>query len=433
MNTFSARRLSTAALIGSAFLASGCQCGAVHSAVDASAVDVSIANMIDVGPSSPSCTDRIAGNTPFAVQLSGRGEYIEDSESRASLGLQSESITVYFPEGRAPGAPFIVTHPKGWPWGGINAEREELDESSGGMFDIDGASNNQGLSISGELVGPDRGVSITSRRNFSPPDNDVARIGIASFELCLDGAIPEPVLRFHMPTSLTPISTLHLASTLQWSEPPTLRARTAEGTEIPLTTEIIDGLVLEIRAASAFPPGATIAWEIEGSDVLGRSLRIEDVIPTPALPFTAVSDLTFETEPAANSIWASNGWRWDDERSALIVGAISSPVRGANPFAFILALGEAPDGLTHVRVDQHLSCLSETRDARAAIVDASGAATPLELACSSASEPTSLHAELPGSGPLWLVMVYEPLPNRPQWSPGAAQSTWTLERIVFEP
>jgi hypothetical protein len=45
---------------------------------------------------------------------------------------------VYFPEGRVPGAPFVVTHPSDWPWGGISARLFELNEIAGGAFNTSG-------------------------------------------------------------------------------------------------------------------------------------------------------------------------------------------------------------------------------------------------------------------------------------------------------
>lgn len=114
-------------------------------------------------------------------------------------------------------------------------------------------------------------------------------------------------------------------------------------------------------------------------------------------------------------------------------GAVSGSSFLANRFALVLALGEAPDGFTHVRVDQRLWCRSEMRNARAAIVDALGVSMPLELACSRTDEPTSLRAELPGPGPFWLVMVHEPMPDRPQWLHSSAVSMWTLDEVAFEP
>jgi hypothetical protein len=283
------------------------------------------------------------------------------------------------------------------------------------------------------LIGPDDGASITARRNFARPDTDVAEIGIASFALCPEGEIPEPVLRFDRLPSFTPISTLHLAPSVPWNEPPTLRARDATGTEIPLIVDIVERAALAIRAVSAFPPGEPIMWEIEGTDVIGRELRIEGATPAAALPITTISDPTFETEPAADAVAASDDWRWDAERGALIVGAISGASIWANPFTVVLALGEAPDGFTHVRVDQSLWCRSSMQNARAAIVDAHGAVAPLELTCSNTDEPTSLRAELPGGGPLWLVMVHEPMPDRPQWLYSSAVATWTLDEVAFEP
>ena len=149
-----------------------------------------------------------------------------------------------------------------------------------------------------------------------------------------------------------------------------------------------------------------------------------------------LADPTFATEPSGDAIAVTpeHDWAWDAERGALLVGASSGSSYWANPLSVVLALGAPPEGATHLRVEQNLWCRAgATSDVRAAIVDAAGVATTLALPCAPDDAWISVDVALPGAGPLWLVMVHEPTPDRPQWLYGSRVVAWALDELAFEP
>ena len=60
-------------------------------------------------------------------------------------------------------------------------------------------------------------------------------------------------------------------------------------------------------------------------------------------------------------------------------------------------------------------------------------ATPLALPCAPDDAWISVDVALHGAGPLWLVMVHEPVPDRPQWLYSSTVVTWAIDEIAFVP
>lgn len=381
------------------------------------------------------------GETPFGVQLRGSGTLTRIVDG-SPAGVFEERVDVWFPEGRAAGAPAWVSHVVDWPFEAITVEALTLDAARGARFELSGV-DGVTFELDGALVGPEGGVEVLATHNLAAPMDDRADIATGRAVLCTSAGPPPALLRApasdggaHGP--LSPLSTFRVSPTAPWAIPPmveVLAAGEALDVDIEVVTEVrslgraLPIQLVAVRPRPAFPLGAPLVVRASGVDVLGRSYLVEGTLEVQSTSAT-LTDLTLDTPPPPGAVVGAHV-----EDGALRFGAAPGSVT-VGPTRVLLALGDPPPGARHLRLAHRLVCASTAVDPlpRAALVTSDGAASVAELTCAPTPESsfTTLTLAVPGPGALHLVIDRDVVPVHPQTHPGYRWIDATVDDLAFE-
>ena len=375
------------------------------------------------------CPTAITGTMPFGTTLTAQATY--KSASGATLGTQTESLDIFFPEGRSSASSVIVTHPSTWPTPELVAGNGTLNATSGSApikLQFNDQQNTTALvTVSGSLIGPDDGFSATVTRDFgttaAPNPSTVTLMfcdsgqGPTAPKLTLLTGPPFPLANLVWESSVP----LNIAST----DPLAIQAGTTALTTMPIAT----ATSFEVDVTPAWPPGLML--QLTGGpplDVIGRTVTM-DVLPAPLVPTTPLTDLSLATMPPAGSFV---GWPVQPEwQNGLIT--MSDP-GWSRPYELIVSLGD-PGTSTHVYLQLQVDCPSgsdDMVDTTVELIAASGVGENIATSCSSGL--LSSHNAVPAAGPLWLAVYYNPSANFDTTKfPGPPSNVFKLGSVTLEP
>lgn len=330
----------------------------------------------------------VVGTQPFAVQLGG--------------------ISAYFPEGRGPSKPVVLTMQE-------QMLHATLAEDASLTFTMSGG--DCAFELDARLAGPDGGIVGRMIANVGNPASDIREDRTSSVRWC---ASPLGASTIHVASrvDITRVESLELSVSAPVLAPPTLKA-TLDGAPLDLAVESTrwDSLALK-PAAGAFPRGHRLWVDLKGLlDPSGRPLVPEgvDAGASPLVdialldPSADVADLTFTTSPPPGSFLTGSG---DRLRVAIGIGGVAT---------------------SHaVRVRHRLVCDARPRSGtRAYVVSSEGKVAPLTIEC--ASTGVESRAELPGAPPWSIVVVGTPNHSRPCNYPDMTTTPrYAIERVDYE-
>jgi hypothetical protein len=417
-------------VLGAAWLLGAVGCGGEEgtpdSGLDAGGPDGSADASID--SASGPCATALSGTEPFGQRLEGRGifTFTFSSDSTRDEVEDGLALDAYFPRGRVDGAPVIFGLPTTWPRQGFYPISASLRGDLGSSELTFSGSDGRDIELGGRLVGPDDGVLLDAVRNFASADTDVADIAEAALHLCPSGDIAAPTLT-PAPVLFAPTAALWFTATAL-VDPATLVVRATDGVE-PIAVEASWSEAVRVAPTSAFPPGATLAFDLGATaDLIGRPFTLGgEGLPMPLVTMAVVTDPTFETAPPEGAVVV------DGASVTHRAGLLSiSQVRSGN----VQLLVALPDrgGATRARIRFDASTdWGGSQDRRAALVAANGTASYFELTGTSESGSPAEHVVvLPGAGPLWLSVSVDVQPNRPQSYGGDGAVDIAFDSISYE-
>ncbi len=386
---------------------------------------------------SPSCATPLGGDAPFAARLGGAVDLYDLDGAFAEA--REEHLDAWLPEGSEPGARAWISHAVRWPYEAVAAVEVTLDADGTAPFVLRG-SDGADLALDGMLVAPGGGALVELERNLASPATDVGRGARGRAMLCASGAAPGAELRWVDAESgppLSPLSTLRLGPTSPWASAPAVEVQ-AGGAPVAVsaTEEALEPgwdmtpiQLLALRPLAAFPPGRAIELHAAGADVLGRDYALigsHEVLSTSAV----LTDGSFETPPPEGAVAGE---------ARVVEGRLELGDRigetSLRPTRVMIALGEPPAAAARLRLSHELAC-SPARGAplRVGLVAGDGAASVIELACppEGASGLGTAALDVPGPGPLFLVLDRDTRPDRPQWGPSYAWVAARVDELRFE-
>lgn len=361
----------------------------------------------DVGVATPDAPDAgsvgcvIDGGGPLAVTL--RGSVNAGRDAGVGSVTLTETLDLYLPMGRVAGAPVVYAFESSWPFRRLETLEGTLDDTLGnGGLEFMGYRGGE-VTFTVRLVGPDRGalMDITRNLNFS---TDVPDFVSARVALCPDGA-PAPTL--HFVTEAAPSLTLELVPTAPIAAGLDGVTMTAGGAAVPASVAFTNG-VLTVSPTAPWPVNAEVALDVSSlRDPLGRAFSLSDA-PTTLRTTTTLTDLNFDAPPPE--------------------GAVAPPravSEGRMAFSFarmrartLVSLGDLGPA-ARVALRYQYAC-GAAGGVTARLVAADGRWSGFTLATPSADNilprgPAESVADVPASGPLWLVVEQDQQPSRPGW------------------
>ncbi|MEZ4407736.1 MAG: hypothetical protein R3A52_14880 [Polyangiales bacterium] len=360
----------------------------------------------DVGVATPDAPD--AGSAPctlapagaVALTLRGMGAAYRDAGAATMI---TETVDLYLPMGRVAGAPVVFAFLSSWPTTRLQTLTGTFDASLGASgFAFSGYRGGQvtfGLSLDGPDGAPV--MEVTRNLNFS---TDVPDFVSARLTLCPDGA-PAPTLRFATPAAPTlPIELIPSAPIAAGVDGVTM---TVAGAAVRATATYGDG-VLRVEPTAPWPVNEDVTLDLSTlRDVMGRPFTTDGALITLRTTAT-VTDGSFDTAPPAGAVSPTRA----PEGGRLPMSSERDRART------LVALGDLGPA-TRVSLRYAYRC-TDPGDITARVVAANGVWREFTLAPPSTDNITPRGsaesvADVPGSGPLWLVVEQTQQPSQPGW------------------
>lgn len=358
------------------------------------------------------CPVPLVGAAPFGAVLSGEHAYEADGETVT----RTDTLNVWFPEGRRRGGPVLIASPER-AGGGLTVTTGILDEHLGAAVSWLGKQGTEDFAFDGRLVGPDGGLEGELYRNLAPAGSDVVLPAHGAGRLCPAAAPPEAVLTTG--GCAGPTSTLRWASDVP-VDPYSVSATAGDGIGVRSAGDF-SGWVHVVPDA-AFPPNTAPEVTVSARDVLGRPFSFEGTrrwLHTGEV----VSDLSFETAPPAAAIDTCPREDVAVEGGALVL----APDPAAGTLEALVALFD-PGAAGALRVALTAWGCSATE---LAVVGADGSATRQAVDWTSGDTSAGPALALPSSGPLWLTLRVSAARFEPQSAPPPPCEV-RVESLAFE-
>jgi hypothetical protein len=359
------------------------------------------------------CAFPLTGDTPFGAVV---GADVDFSAPDAGIAQTVHiRLEVYFPQGRVPGAPVILSRPVQWPEPGVATGTGQLGSGGGAQVTWCGRYDQRDLVVTASLGAPDEGLDAVLDMSFTdatPPDTVRA-----TARLCPEGPLPAP--RLATADFFGPITAVTLAPTAPL-DPATVTVTATVGGS-PVATKVAVYTSIQVGAVPAFPPGQAVTFDVSGTkDILGRAFALT-AQPAPLATTAADADLGFDAAPPQGSLTAFPTSRWS------VAGGSLQVTLDLGDVSLLLALPD-PGAASRLRVTAswdlcHPSLLM-------AVVDAVGHATWQGVPLGSPI-PADLTLELPSERPLWFALAAQ------SWAPGLIDPPLpacllTIDALAFE-
>ncbi len=364
-------------------------------------VNVATPDVPDAGPVGE-CIP--AGASPFAARVRGAAMAFRDA-GVGSVTL-TEALDLYLPMGRAAGAPVVFAFESGWPQRRLVTLQGAFDASlsAGGVTFVGVYTSDVSFGL--RLDGPSGGVVMNITRNLSIT-TDVSDYVSARVTLCPAGDAPAATLAYV--ADAAPSLDLRLLPSSPIAAGVDGVRMTAGGAAVPATVTADDG-VLVVTPTAPWPVNAEVALDLSSlRDVMGRPYTTSNALTT--LRTTAeLTDATFDTAPPAGAVASST--------ANVAAGSLSFAMARARQRALV-SLG-ALAGATRVALRYRYPC-AFVSPPTARLLAADGRSSSFTLAPPMGA-PSTLESvvDVPGSGPLWLLLEQNDPPNRPGWLPAPA-------------
>jgi hypothetical protein len=325
---------------------------------------------------------------------------VRDFGDPVSVGILTEELDLYLPEGRVAGgrAIFAFSNTSGSVSLVVAEGRFNADLSTA-TIDLMGVRSGT-VEYSASFPAGNGAVVLAVRRNLETV-SDIANFVRARLTLCPGGATPDP--RLSGGAAMTPTSSLTLTPGTPFGAGTETIRLLEDGVAVPVTIGRRSGSLV-LTPARALRPTAQLALDVgELRDAVGRPYVLAGQ-PRLLRTTATVVDWTFATPPPEGAIAGNFA-------PGVIDGALRTMFHYPQPFRAVIALG-APPAAAFVELQYALSQPCADRYG-VWFVSESGESAPVPLV--NAVGPNTARVMTPTGGALWLVLESTQVENTPGW------------------